>query len=110
MFYSEKEYETMKYVRQQAVEDVGRRYTLLSFSDHVLYDVSEVFGCCTLTGIENLLTPDISEKSIKCIARCRRAVLKEQARQIDSGDHDPDKLATVSQFRSIWAVERAKKI
>ena len=62
----------------------------------IIYDAEEVFGSCTLTGIENLLTPCVSKKSIYCTAKCLNAVLNEQVRQTESGEHDPDKLADIT--------------
>ena len=53
----------------------------------------------------------IVEKAMKCRKNgLYREVLEEQARQDDSGEYDPDRLAHLSQIRSVGAAKRARKI
>ena len=73
-------------------------------------DDDEVFRICTLIGIENILNPDIVETIVRRRSECIHAVLDEQARQDDSGEYDPDRLAHLSQIRSVGAAKRARKI
>lgn len=108
MFYAGIEYNEMKEARRRAVKDVHMRYELLSSGAHC--DDDEGFRSCTLIGIENILTPDIVEKLVIRRTECIRAVLDEQARQDDSGEYDPDRLAHLSLIRSVGAAKRARQI
>lgn len=100
LFYSEQDCRAMHKANEQAVIDVRMR---LSTEDLEGFD-------CFLTGIENLLTPEIMNTIMADMKQCRQAVLKEQMVQFHSGEYDPDKLAIVSRYHSMWAAKRARKI
>jgi len=88
---------------------VYRRY--LSLSTSISIDSTdkkdEVLEPPCTTGIEHLLTPDLIKKSRAVRARCKKAVLDEQERQDRAGEHDPIKLADVSNNHSKWSTKRA---
>eukprot|EP00571_Detonula_confervacea_P015126 CAMPEP_0172308120 /NCGR_PEP_ID=MMETSP1058-20130122/8824_1 /TAXON_ID=83371 /ORGANISM="Detonula confervacea, Strain CCMP 353" /LENGTH=165 /DNA_ID=CAMNT_0013020477 /DNA_START=19 /DNA_END=513 /DNA_ORIENTATION=- len=99
MFYSEAEYKAMKKARRRVVNDIHKRYYVLVESSG---GCSDIFNDCSLTGIENLLTPAILEKITRHRRGCLAAVLGEQSRQGAAGEYDPYTLALISQMRSRW--------
>ena len=73
-------------------------------------DAKVAYQGCELTGMENLLTPGLTKKSMARKRGCWDAVLDEQEKQDASGRYDPDRLARASQEYSRWAARRSLKI
>jgi len=65
---------------------------------------------CELTGIENLLSVNIINKTRKTRAQCLEAVLEEQARQRRRGVCDPERLAAAARDHTQWSGKRAHTI
>jgi len=61
-------------------------------------------------GNERLLTPKLVNKVVVAKKNHRFAVLREQARQDESGEKDPVAISRVSQQYSKGAVSRARAI
>ena len=74
IWYSDKECKAMRIVTQQAVQGTHKRYLSLSPNQ---VDNADALDDCIVTGIENLLTPNIIKKSKACRAHCLNEVLDE---------------------------------
>ena len=73
---------------------------------HAVRDVSDV----VLTGIENILTPNMIKRTKACRAKYIAAVLVEQEAQARAGVFDADRLACVANHFSRSATRRAHTI
>ena len=103
MSYSKEEIYAMRKANQCSVREASE----------ALHDDSNAaasFDSDTLTGIENLLTPALIERTRANHVNCVRAVLKEQARQALTGEYDPVKIARESRTHSIYSKKRALKV
>mmetsp|Transcript_31079 Transcript_31079/g.75116 ORF Transcript_31079/g.75116 Transcript_31079/m.75116 type:complete len:188 (+) Transcript_31079:304-867(+) len=117
MFYSSSDLKEMRAERKRTVRVLHARYAVLQRRDSednepCNSNVGEAaaFEGCVLTGIENHLTPDVLARSIKRRIGCVRAVLEEQARQVEAGERDLEGIARASQGRSRSGVRRARTI
>ena len=120
MYYSNKDYQDMKTANENAVQAVNRRYHLSKSPRHeTSIDDSEVIKAqqeedvdiiCKINGLENNLSPKMSKKVF--VNRRRRCidVLAEQSRQDETGEYDPEQLASVSRRYSKWSVKRANQL
>lgn len=107
-FMGEKEQRAMREARLRAIND-AREVLFFKQSSVGPLDEDEL-ASDTLTGIENLLTPSMIKKTLRCRERCFSAVFKEQTKQIESGCYDPERIAYASRLRSAWSVKRAEEI
>ena len=62
------------------------------------------------TGLENLLICGMAEATEADMKQCRHTGIKESMRQLQLGEYDPEKIACVSRYYSIWAAKRAHEI
>lgn len=109
LYYSKDQYVLMRLDNDTAAADARKRLFQLQFSStdpNSTEDDLEI----DLNGIEHLVTPSITDEVIKCKVNCQCAVLQEQARQVNAGKNDPDKIARASLIHSKWATKRALKI
>ena len=108
LHYSRDDMKQFKLANRQAILDIYKRH--LSLANGSTEDDAKVaFQGCELTGMENLLTPGLTKKSMARKRGCWDAVLDEQEKQDTSGRYDPDRLARASQEYSRWATRRALK-
>ena len=110
MFYGEVEYRAMIRDRIRAVKKIHRVYAPLSPHERGFINETEALNRYPVNGIENLFAPHIARRSRRCKQKYFRAVLAEQARQVDSGNCNPDQLSDISPHSSTWAVKRAQQI
>ena len=108
MFYSSAEITEMRAERKRDVKAIHMRYALLQSGGK--YNEPELFEGCVLTGVENFLTPELLDTTLRRKRGCLHAVLKEQSRQCAEGKSDTELLACASQNVSIWAMKRAERI
>ena len=70
-------------------------------------EIDRVADECVLTGLENVLTPDICKQVLQRKKAVRKAVFKEQRHQKELGYYNPEKIARVSRNLSAPGVYQA---
>lgn len=107
LFYTEQECLAMHFASVRAVKQ-ARMITMSKSFDEL--DQPPELDDVSTTGLENRLTHELVEATEADMKHCRRAVLRESMRQLQSGECDPEKIACVSRYYSIWAAKRAHEI
>ncbi|KAL9179080.1 hypothetical protein ACHAXT_000122 [Thalassiosira profunda] len=107
LFYSDEDIVAMANDRRLAVRDIRMAFAMMKTGDLTVDDDAFL---CSITGVENFLTPSLCQKSKICKGERRLAVMNEQFRQRMCGEDDPERLAKIAQTYSWWAVKRAEHI
>ena len=107
LFYSDEDIDLMGNERLRDAKAINKKYETISVSGS---QKELILRGMNLTGVENLLSKEIAEKSSRYKERQIYSVLHEQQRQRELGRCDPLRLAQISKSLSVWAVERAEKI
>ena len=104
--YTSDEYRKFKTDTRSAVRSIHRQYLALAAET----GDADAFKGCDLTGLENLLTPELIRKTAarKWAHMC--AVIGEQERQADEASEDADRLALVAGTSSGASRKRAMAI
>ena len=112
LYCTKDDFKKFERARERAVKKLHRRHlSLLSSSSSESQETSKELGCILLTtGLENILTPNIIEKSFEQTSAVRQAVFDEQKRQKESGYDDPEMIALVSRKHSAWGAQRVIRI
>ena len=112
LWYSETEKASMREARKRAVDDTRRRligYTQFSEEEKAtLLQAMAIFS----VGIEHFIDRNNFSKMMRCREKTKMAVLEEQAyqQQEEGRIYDAERLRSVSERYSAWAVSQAEKI
>lgn len=104
LYFSKDEYKAMRDARARDVQAVNRQYLLMSSG------TSTQPADLDFTGLENILTKELTRKLLFRREQVSRAVLIEQRRQDVFGESNPDKIAAASQEVSKHSEQRAVKV
>lgn len=108
LFYTELDYLSMHLANVRAIKQT-RMISLTKSFDELDQQPPKLDDVST-TGLENLLICGMAEATEADLKQCRHAVIKESMRQLQLGEYDPEKIACVSRYYSIWAAKRAHEI
>ena len=107
IWYSQVDIDAMKLANKRSIIETHKRLASLSSRDP---RENETIPEVDFFGNENLLTPRLIRRKIQSRRLVVRAVMKEQARQEESEEYNPDRLAKVASKETEWATGRAHAI
>ena len=106
LWFSERDMKQFQVKTMLALQQIRSKQniTVAEYAENNIDDTSQFMG------LERYLTNDAPVEIAMRQKRLRKAILREQDRQICHGLHDPDAMSIVSQEKSEWARKRARII
>jgi len=96
--------------RRYHLSKSSRHDTAISDSEDIKAQEEDMDIIYMINGLENILSLRMIKKvSVNQRQRCIE-VLAEQSSQDETGEYDPEKLASVSRRYSKWSVKRANQL
>lgn len=111
IWYNSKDYKAFKVQQKKSVQSARHSLDVISASNQDMKTKVRQMDAVDITGIENVVTPAMIQRALKCRNQCINAVLDEQDRQdAKNGRVDADRLAQVSCQYSKYSRKRAQNI
>ena len=107
VWYTSKDYKGMRLATKLAVLRAQKKLLSISTSDLESMEDPDEMGDAIVTGIENLLTPNIIRRTKARRNQCIQTVLQEQESQYRRRKFDPESLAHASYHHSRTAERNA---